>query len=95
MADLNGHKAGNRGHSQGKPTADRDSSTRRETSRVENRRSDCSLPVDSRIGFRLATSVRFGFCFLFPLVEPDWQISRIQLSEQTLDVPGNAAPRGE
>ena len=30
MADLNGHEAGNGGHSQGKPTAYRDSSTRRE-----------------------------------------------------------------
>jgi hypothetical protein len=32
----------------------------REASRVENRRSDCSLPVVSRLGFRPATSVRFG-----------------------------------
>jgi hypothetical protein len=31
MVDLNGHEAGNSGHSQGKPTAYRDSSTRRET----------------------------------------------------------------
>src|SRR5437588_7288347 len=23
------------------------------------------------------------FCFLFPLIEPDWQISRIRLSEKT------------
>jgi hypothetical protein len=30
MVDLNGHKAGNGGHSQGKPTAYRDSSTHRE-----------------------------------------------------------------
>ncbi len=30
MADLNGHEAGNGGHSQGKPTAYRDSSTRRD-----------------------------------------------------------------
>ena len=29
-------------------------------SRVENRRSNCSLPVDIRLGFRLATSVRLG-----------------------------------
>ena len=36
MADLNGHEAGNGGHSQGKPTAYRDSSTRREAiTRVE------------------------------------------------------------
>ena len=30
MVDLNGHEAGNSGHSQGKPTAYRDSSTRRD-----------------------------------------------------------------
>ncbi len=30
MVDLNGHEAGNGGYSQGKPTAYRDSSTRRE-----------------------------------------------------------------
>src|ERR1035441_6698439 len=35
-------------------------------SRVENRRSDCSLPVDIRRGFRRATSVRFGLV-LFPV----------------------------
>src|ERR1700687_2612362 len=35
-------------------------------SRVENRRSDCSLPVVNRLGFRRATSVRFGLV-LFPV----------------------------
>ena len=30
------------------------------------------------------------FCFLFPLIEPDWQISRIRLSEKTHDVPCDA-----
>jgi hypothetical protein len=35
-------------------------------SRVENRRSNVSLPVDIRLGFRLATSVRFGLV-LFPV----------------------------
>jgi len=35
-------------------------------SRVENRRSDCSLPVDIWLGFRRATSVRFGLV-LFPV----------------------------
>jgi hypothetical protein len=35
-------------------------------SRVENRRSDGSLPVDIRRGFRRATSVRFGLV-LFPV----------------------------
>ena len=33
MVDLNGHEAGNGGHSQGKPTAYRDSSTRRRDAR--------------------------------------------------------------
>jgi hypothetical protein len=31
-----------------------------------------------------------GFCFLFPLIEPDRQISRIRLSEKTHDVPWDA-----
>src|ERR1035437_2828094 len=35
-------------------------------SRVENRRSNFSLPVDSRLGFRLITAVRFGLV-LFPV----------------------------
>src|SRR6202521_1156897 len=35
-------------------------------SRVENRRSNCSLPVVNRLGFRRATSVRFGLV-LFPV----------------------------
>src|SRR5438034_7334445 len=35
-------------------------------SRVENRRSDCSLPVVIRRGFRRVTSVRFGLV-LFPV----------------------------
>ena len=30
------------------------------------------------------------FCFLFPLIEPDRQISRIRLSEKTHDVPCDA-----
>jgi hypothetical protein len=53
-------------------------------SRVENRRSDCSLPVVCDEAF--AASPQSGltwFCFLFPLIEPDWQISRIRLSEKT------------
>jgi len=57
-------------------------------SRVENRRSNCSLPVDVWLGFRRAPAVRFGLVlFLFPLIEPDRQISRIRLSEKTHDVP--------
>ena len=35
-------------------------------SRVENRRNNCSPPVDIRRGFRRATSVRFGLV-LFPV----------------------------
>ena len=31
------------------------------------------------------------FCFLFPLIEPDWQISRIRLSEKTHAGPCDAA----
>ena len=38
----------------------------REASRVENRRSDCSLPVDIRLGFRHSPSVRFDLV-LFPV----------------------------
>jgi hypothetical protein len=38
-------------------------------SRVENRRSNFSLPVDSRLGFRLITAVRFGLV-LFPVAFP-------------------------
>jgi Transposase IS116/IS110/IS902 family len=56
----------------------------REASRVENRRSNCSLPV--AIDKAFASSPQSGlawFCFLFPLIEPDWQISRIRLSEKT------------
>jgi hypothetical protein len=52
--------------------------------RVENRRSDGSLPVVFNEAF--AASPQSGltwFCFLFPLIEPDWQISRIRLSEKT------------
>ena len=30
------------------------------------------------------------FCFLFPLIEPDRQISRIRLSEKTHNVPCDA-----
>jgi hypothetical protein len=37
-------------------------------SRVENRRSDYSLPLDIWLGFRCATSVRFGIA-LFPVAE--------------------------
>jgi len=53
-------------------------------SRVENRRSGFSLPVAADEAF--ASSPQSGWawlCFLFPLVEPDRQISRIRLSEKT------------
>jgi hypothetical protein len=53
-------------------------------SRVENRRRDFSLPVATDEAF--AASPQSGLawlCFLFPLVEPDRQVSRIRLSEKT------------
>src|ERR1700757_454675 len=53
-------------------------------SRVENRRRDFSLPVATDDAF--ASSPQSGLawlCFLFPLVEPDRQVSRIRLSEKT------------
>jgi len=61
-------------------------------SRVENRRSGFSLPVAADEAF--ASSPQSGLawlCFLFPLVEPDRQISRIRLSEKTHDGPCDAA----
>ena len=53
-------------------------------SRVENRRSGCSLPVATDEAF--ASSPQSGLawlCLLFRLVEPDRRISRIRLSEKT------------
>src|SRR5262252_6379714 len=53
-------------------------------SRVEKRRSSGSLPV--AIGEAFAPPPQSGltwFWFLFPLIEPDCQISRIRLSEKT------------
>ena len=53
-------------------------------SRVENRRSGGSLPV--AIGTTFAVPPQSGLTwlwFLFPLIEPDWRISRIRLSEKT------------
>ena len=53
-------------------------------SRVENRRSSGSRPVGVDSAF--ASSPQSGLawsCFLFPLIEPDWQFSRIRLSEKT------------
>jgi hypothetical protein len=60
-------------------------------SRVENRRSGFSLPVAADEAF--ASSPQSGLawsCFLFPLIEPDRQISRIRLSEKTHDGPCDA-----
>ena len=60
-------------------------------SRVENRRSDCSLPVAADKAF--ASSPQSGLawlCFLFPLIEPDRRVSRIRLSEKTHDVTCDA-----
>ncbi len=54
------------------------------TSRVENRRSGFSLPV--AVGVLSQGPPQSGlawFYFLFPLIEPDRQISRIRLSEKT------------
>jgi hypothetical protein len=53
-------------------------------SRVENRRSGCSLPVAHGLGFRPPPQSGLAWlCFLFPLIEPDWRFSRIRLSEKT------------
>ena len=52
-------------------------------SRVENRRSGCSLPV--AVDGAFATSPQSGLTwlwFLFPLIEPDRRFSRIRLSEK-------------
>src|ERR1700687_3583635 len=53
-------------------------------SRVENRRSGFSLPV--AVGVLSHGPPQSGLtwlCFLFPLIEPDRQISRIRLSEKS------------
>jgi hypothetical protein len=53
-------------------------------SRVENRRSDFSLPVAVDEAFASPPQAGLAWlCFLFRLVEPDRQISRIRLSEKT------------
>ena len=54
------------------------------TGRVENRRSDCSLPVASWLAFAWPPQSGLAWlCFLFPLIEPDRRVSRIRLSEKT------------
>ena len=62
MVDLNGHEAGNGGHGQGKPTAHRDSSTRRDGSR---RRWIIRL---FRVKTGLPSGVRVKTSHLLPLV---------------------------
>jgi hypothetical protein len=60
-------------------------------SRVENRRSNGSLSVIFDLAFaRSQQSGLAWFCFLFPLIEPDKQISRIRLSEKTHEIPCDA-----
>ena len=49
-----------------KATGSRAASTSVIASRIENRRSDCSLPVNIRRGFRRAAAIRFGLA-LFPV----------------------------
>src|SRR5215475_5724415 len=61
-------------------------------SRVENRPSGVSLPVAADEAF--ASSPQSGWawlCFLFPLIEPNRQISRIRLSGKTHDGLWDAA----
>jgi len=53
-------------------------------SRVENRRSGRSRPVARGVAFASPPQSGLAWlCFLFPLIEPDWRIARIRLSEKT------------
>ncbi len=58
--------------------------------RVENRRSNGSLPVDSRLGFRLITSVRFGLV-LFPV--PAHRTGQADLPHPALGKDSRFRPR--
>src|SRR5438552_3124954 len=58
--------------------------------RVENRRSNCSLPVDIRLGFRRATSVRFGLV-LFPV--PAHRTGRADFPHPALGKDSRFRPR--
>jgi hypothetical protein len=59
MVDLNGHEAGNGGHSQGKPTAYRDSSTRRDGD-VSPRESLASAKSAAFIDLLFASRLRYS-----------------------------------
>ena len=53
-------------------------------SRVGNRRRNFSLPVVIDLAFASPPQSGLAWsCFLFPLIEPDRQVSRIRLSEKT------------
>jgi hypothetical protein len=57
---------------------------------VENRRSDCSLPVASWRGFRWAASIRFGVA-LFPV--PAHRTGRAELPHPALGIDSRYRPR--
>jgi hypothetical protein len=62
--------------------------------RVESRTGAVTVVSRWIFGLAFAAPPQSGlawFCFLFPLIEPDWQISRIRLSEKTHHVPCDAA----
>src|SRR6266568_127192 len=53
---------------------------------VESRTGAVTVVSRWIVDWAFAASPQSGlawFCFLFPLIEPDWQISRIRLSEKT------------
>jgi hypothetical protein len=61
--------------------------------RVESRTGAATVVSRWLFDWAFAASPQSGlawFCFLFPLIEPDRQISRIRLSEKTHDVPCDA-----
>jgi len=63
MVDLNGHEAGNSGYSQGKPTAYRDSSTRRDAYLQTSDKRTTEENADSlpREGFAVVKVAAFRF----------------------------------
>jgi hypothetical protein len=65
--------------------------------RVESRTGAVTVVSRWACDSAFASSPQSGlawFCFLFPLIEPDWQFSRIRLSEKTHAVaPGRLAVR--
>src|ERR1035437_7881571 len=61
--------------------------------RVESRTGAVTVVSRWIVDSAFASSPQSGLawcCFLFPLIEPDRQISRIRLSEKTHDVPCDA-----